>query len=434
MTIKTLRRSDIKVAPSRQRSEVEGEALVELAESIRANGLLHPIIVRDGNTLVCGERRLRALESLSMLETSYKFAGTSWNLDFIPVLDLGDMSPLEAELAELDENTKRADISFQDKARATAKIMSLRTQIAARDGKPAPHLDDIAAEVRGASRGAYTEDTRREIILAPLLDQPHLKGAKTLKEAWDAHVREETRTKNIELAATVGATFGRHSHTLIRADCLDWARQATPAQFDVILTDPPYGVGADSFGDAGGRLVSQTHGYSDSPETWKRLIGQLAGEWYRLAKDQAHLYICCDIDGFHFARSTLNDAGWWVHRTPLINFKVDGSRVPWPENGPQRKWEMVLYAVKGKKRVTRIYPDVIETKGDENLAHGAQKPVALYTNLLKRSVKPGDSVLDCFGGTGTIIPAAHELKCRATYVEMDEAYFGIAVQRLNALT
>jgi DNA modification methylase len=152
-----------------------------------------------------------------------------------------------------------------------------------------------------------------------------------------------------------------------------------------------------------------------------------------VAKEQAHLYICCDIDGFHYARDWLGRVGWWVHRTPLVNFKRDGSRVPWPQHGPQRKWELILYANKGRKPVTHIYPDVIETKGDENFGHGAQKPVELYTNLLKRSVRPGDSVLDCFGGTGTVLPAAHELQCRATYVEQDEVAFGIAVKRLEGL-
>ena len=80
-----------------------------------------------------------------------------------------------------------------------------------------------------------------------------------------------------------------------------------------------------------------------------------------------------------------------------------------------------------------IYPDVIETHGDDNLGHGAQKPVELYVNLLKRSVRPGDAVLDCFGGTGTVLPAAHELQCRATYVEKDENCYGIALKLLGEL-
>jgi site-specific DNA-methyltransferase (adenine-specific) len=207
-----------------------------------------------------------------------------------------------------------------------------------------------------------------------------------------------------------------------------------PESFDVILTDPPYGIDAQDFGDAGGRLVAQTHEYDDvGGETWEALMQGFAVQSFRVAKKEAHAYVCCDIDMYHWLKRTMEGAGWYVHRTPLINYKLDGSRVPLPENGPQRKWEMVLYAIKGWKKVTRIYPDVIETRGDANLAHGAQKPVALYENLLKRSIRPGDTVLDPFAGTGTIFPAAHSVLCKATGIEIDDVYAGIAAARLKGL-
>lgn len=428
----------IHVPEHRQRKEIEGEALSDLMESISAGGLLQPLVVRrekEQYVLVAGERRLRAVTNLAGLGQSYKFGGEEWTPDHVPAVSLGDLPALDAEIAELEENIRRVDLSWQERAAATARITELRKKAADRAGTERPTLGDIAAEVRDATHGAAVEATRREIILAPLLaaGAEHLRGAKTLDEAWKAHLRKEDQDRSAELARTVGATHGAHSHTLHNLNCVEWLAAADPAQFDVILTDPPYGMGADSFGDAGGRLVSQTHGYNDTPEEWTRLIRELAPLWYKVAKEQAHLYVCCDIDGFHFAREQLAAAGWWVHRTPLINYKPDGSRVPWPEHGPQRKWELVLYAVKGKRPVTRIYPDVIETKGDPNLGHGAQKPVELYLNLLKRSVRPGDSVLDCFGGTGTVVVAAHELKCRATYIELDPVYYGIALKRVGEL-
>jgi len=87
----------------------------------------------------------------------------------------------------------------------------------------------------------------------------------------------------------------------------------------------------------------------------------------------------------------------------------------------------------GDRPVLQLKPDVLTWPSDENLNHQAQKPVNLYIDLLSRSVRPGDSVLDCFGGTGTVILAAHTLKCRATYVEMDQAAYGTAINRLKGL-
>ena len=57
-------------------------------------------------------------------------------------------------------------------------------------------------------------------------------------------------------------------------------------------------------------------------------------------------------------------------------------RAPWPENGPQRKWECCLYAVKGKKAVLKMAADLVTYNPDANLGHAAQKPVALFQDLL----------------------------------------------------
>ena len=70
---------------------------------------------------------------------------------------------------------------------------------------------------------------------------------------------------------------------------------------------------------------------------------------------------------------------------------------------------------------------------DPNMSHGAQKPVALYIDLLKRSVKPGDVVFDPFAGSGTIFPAAHQAKVKAIGIEMNPEYAGLCVQRINSL-
>lgn len=438
MTILSLKLNEVQIPEFRQRKEIAGEELAELMTSLESNGLLQPVVVRqasDGYWLVAGHRRYSAITLMDSMGQRVKFAGAEFAPGTVPCVNLGDLDQLAAEEAELEENIRRVDLTFEEKAIATARLAAIRQRQASVRGTEPPSVLDIAAEVRGSRDSSAREQTRREIILAPLLEKgaEHLKGTKSLDEAWKAHLREEERQRSVALGEEVGLTFGAHSHTLIQANCVEWIREQPDEQFDVILTDPPYGMGADSFGDAGGRLVSQTHSYDDSPQAWQELIGTLGAHWYRIAKPQAHLYICCDIDGFHYAREWLRKVGWNVHRTPFVNYKVDGSRVPWPQHGPQRKWELVLYAEKGRKPVTRIYPDVIETKGDVNLSHGAQKPVALYVNLLKRSVKPGDRVLDCFGGTGTIIPACHELQCLATYVEAEPQYYGIAVKRLQEL-
>jgi DNA modification methylase/ParB-like chromosome segregation protein Spo0J len=420
----------VRIPEYRQRKEIDGERLSEIMDSITKNGLIHPIVVREGNLLVVGERRLKAIRNLGDLAATYRFGTEDWDAAYIPAVDFGTLDPLAAEEAELEENVCRVDLTLQERIAATGRLADLRRRQAVVLGRPVPTLDEIAREVRPAGHADDREDTRRELILSAHLGNPEIARSKTLKEAWDALKRSEQVTRNIELARTVGLSYGKDAFRLVNQECVAWMKEQPGEQFDVILTDPPYGIDAQDFGDADGRLRSQTHLYDDSLDSWRTLLRSCSREWYRVAKQQAHLYCCCDIDRFVELKQILGDDGWECHRTPIINYKRDGARVPWPSWGPQRKYELILYAMKGRKPVTRIYPDVIETTGDENLGAGAQKPAALFSDLLRRSVRPGDNVLDTFAGTGTIFVAAAQAKCFATGVEVDQNYFGISAQRI----
>lgn len=432
MEILKLTLSDLQIPEYRQRKDFNAEGIVELLNSIEAHGLLQPVVVRQDNgvyTLVAGERRVRAIRTLAEMGGTYRFGGIDWISNTIPAVSLGELDPLAAESAELEENIRRVNLSWQERAAATLRLADIRKRQALATGRALPSVGDLASEVRPEGQREWAENqTQQEIVIAANLDKPEVAKAPSLAEAWKALKRHEEAQRNVALARTVGATFSSAMHTLVNADCLKWMASQSGEQFDVILTDPPYGIDADAFGDAGGRLVAQTHQYDDAA-----IAVPPFADFYRLAKAEAHLYACCDIDFFHEWKAAAQAAGWYVHRTPLINFKRDGSRVPLPQHGPQRKYELILYAIKGKKPVTRIYPDVIETHGDPNLAHGAQKPVALFIDLLRRSIRPGDSVLDPFAGTGTAIVAAHELQCKCTAIEMNEQYYGIALKRLQEL-
>lgn len=429
----------LEIAKNRQRREFEPQELANLAESIEKHGLMHPLVVRpkegtdDAWVLVAGERRLRAIRDyLWPMGGLLKCGGDPIAEDSIAVVPLGDLDELSAEEAELEENVQRTDLSWQERAAASARLADLRRKQAEKEGREAPSVADISLEIRGSAEGINHENTRREIILAKHLGNPAVAAAKSLQDAWKTLKREEVTQRNIAIAETIGKTFTADSHELFNTEALGWLWKCPFAQFDVILTDPPYGIDADEFGDSGG-IAAGAHQYEDSYEYWLKLMSTFAPVSFVVAKPMAHLYCFVDIDNFVRAKALFADCGWQVHRTPIIWHKPGGSRVPWPEHGPQRKYEMVLYAVKGKKPVTQIYPDVVSYNPDENLGHMAQKPVALYADLLKRSTTPGDVVCDPFCGTGPIFPAAHGLKCRAVGVERDPSAYGIALTRIQQL-
>ncbi len=435
--------SQVLIKPDRQRQEFDPAALQDLVTSIEERGLLHPPVLRDESgvwTLVAGERRMKAIAQIWELGGSFRCDNQEVPAGEMPFTNLGDLSDLEAEEAELDENLKRKDLTWQEHAAAVARLHRLRqgqqVEKAVKLQTPlvAQTYADTALELLGKSEGAYQDQIRKEIIVSKHLANPAIAKAKSADEAFKILKKQEESAKNVELARTVGASFNADLHTLLNVDCLDYMTTAADLpeaeKFDVILTDPPYGMGADNFGDAGGKLTGIEHRYDDSPEHFTKLMTAWSKLSYNVVKAQAHAYVFCDIDKFHELKALMQAAGWYVFRTPLINHKMNSGRVPLPDQGPRRQYEIILYAIKGKKQTTHIYPDVISTSADENFSHGAQKPVALYQNLLQRSVRPGDRVLDTFAGSGTIFEAANGFKCSATGTELNPEYFGMCLARI----
>lgn len=423
---------ELLVPDNRQRQEFNPEKITELTDSIAKNGLLQPLVVRyedDRCLLVAGERRLRAIKTLYALGEQFRCNDMLVAVGFVPTVSVGELAEDDALEAELEENVRRVDLTWQEAAQAVAALHSLRQR---QDPLHTPR--DTAEEVTGSRVDHSASAVTEKITLASHLHDPDIARAKTQSEAVKILKRKTEAKHNERLAAIVGKTFTASDHTLLMGDCIEVMETLGEGCYDVILTDPPYGMGADSFGDGAGRLTGIEHHYADTPEHFQTLIGNAAWQIDRVAKKAAHLYVCCDIDQFHWLKNLFTTVGLWkVFRTPLINFKRGSGRVPLPEHGPRRQWEAILYAYRGDKKVTAIYGDVIESDGDDNLGHGAQKPVGLFVDLLRRSCGPGSRVLDPFCGTGTIFPAAHQLQCYATGIEREAAYFGISAKRIEEL-
>jgi site-specific DNA-methyltransferase (adenine-specific) len=321
---------------------------------------------------------------------------------------------------------------MQERALAIKSLHELRQA-----QHPEQTVADTAEEVTGRRDGEYQANIRKQLIIADHLDDPDVAKAKTIKEAMKILKVKEERQKHEAKGQALPAALVADSHLLFNCD---FRNLPSIPPVDVIITDPPYGMGADSFGNggdgnisAGGSIVG--HAYEDNYESWVPLLKDFAAFTSSCTKPQAHLYCFCDIDRFHELKSFFEAVGWQVHRTPLIFHKDHQAsrRVPWPEHGPRRSYELILYAIKGKKPVKQITSDVVQAQTEPNLGHSAQKPVTLWENLLARSCSPGDTVADFFAGTGGALVAAHNLKCSAIICELDPAHYSICHDRLTQL-
>ncbi len=111
--VTVMRLSEIEPNPTQPRKEFDTEALAQLAESIAANGLIQPIVVRPAKSegyhqIIAGERRWRAA----------KMAG----LSEVPVIVMEADDQKAAELA-LIENIQRQDLNPVEEALAVSELL-----------------------------------------------------------------------------------------------------------------------------------------------------------------------------------------------------------------------------------------------------------------------------------------------------------------------
>jgi ParB family chromosome partitioning protein len=198
--------------PEQPRREFDAEALSGLAESIRAHGLLQPIVVeRDGEglRLVAGERRLRAAA----------LAG----LHRIPaLLRPATQSGREALELALVENLQRTDLSALEEAAAYARLADAfglsHEAIALRVGRSRAAVSNtvrllaLPAAVQTALReGRLTAGHARALLGAPSdADREELAEAVTVHGLSVRQVEHEVgRRVAIAAAAPVVPAAGR---------------------------------------------------------------------------------------------------------------------------------------------------------------------------------------------------------------------------------
>jgi ParB-like chromosome segregation protein Spo0J len=375
----------ITIGAERQRGSFDPADIMELANSIVSQSLLHCPVVREdgqgGYILVAGERRMRAISELRDLGEVLRYDGCEIPEGSLPVTTLGELTPLEAEEAELEENVRRKDLTWQEHARAVKRLADLRAKQAALAGNPPPTIADIAKEANTPRRDGFDGDsdwaaiaTGQELQIANHLEDPDVAKSKTLAEALKVVKAKETARQNTKRAEEIGLKSISELHDLHQGDSMFVMQQLDPKSFDVLITDPPYGMGADEFGDSGGSVMLGVHRYKDDDDAFTRVLGVLEIASKVAVKESSHAYIFCDIDRFFTLRTAMGSFGWTVFRTPLIWIKNNG-RVPLPQHGPRRQYELILYAFRGQRNVVSIRPDTIECPSDENLGLGAQKPV-----------------------------------------------------------
>jgi DNA modification methylase len=84
--------------------------------------------------------------------------------------------------------------------------------------------------------------------------------------------------------------------------------------------------------------------------------------------------------------------------------------------------------------ITRGVNSLHQGRLDELAMHPTLKPVALVADAIRDCSSRDGIVLDCFGGGGTTLIAAHKTGRRGYLIELDPLYVDVTVTRYQQLT
>lgn len=195
-------------------------------------------------------------------------------------------------------------------------------------------------------------------------------------------------------------------------DCLEIMKTMPSKSVDLILTDPPYGKKADKgtngFGSAKNRRYN---GGWDR----KRPSKEVFDEMLRVGKNVI-------IFGANYFADILPPSNHWI----FLDKKGDIAF-----QNPFADGELIYTTF--KKPIKRIVfkQQGFITDSKDKRCHPTQKPSELVEILINEYSKEGDTILDCFMGSGTTGVSCLRTGRNFIGIELDEGYFQIAKERIE---
>ena len=198
-------------------------------------------------------------------------------------------------------------------------------------------------------------------------------------------------------------------------DCLEGMRELPDKCVDLVLTDPPYGIGVSSMIE-----IEKP----DRPSTWggvgkyavkswdeERIGEEYFKEIFRISKNQI-------VWGGNYYTDYLPPSKGWIFWDKLFDktFNFSHGELAWTSfDTILRKFTLSSKA---------------ETKGGKLREHPTQKPIGLFDWVLRTYAKPGCVVLDPFLGSGTTIVSARRCDMVGLGFEIEPDYEPIIRKRI----
>ena len=362
------------------------EQVAQIAASMVEFGFTNPILVGDDGIIVAGHGRLAAARKLA--------------LETVPVVVLDHLTPIQRRALVIADNRIAENAGWDD--------AMLRAELTALQG------DGFDLDLTG-----FDPDALAELLAGEETDQAG--------EVDDNDVPDEA----VAVVSRPGDLWRLGEHRVLCGDATDpasYARLLMDGPADMVFIDPPYNV--DYANSARDRMRG----------TQRPILNDNLGDAFHdfllaaLTPTVAHcrgaIYIAMSSSELDVLQTAFRAAGGrWS--TFIIWTK---NRFTLGHADYQRQYEPILYGWPEEAKRhwcgDRDQGDVWHiNRQQRNDLHPTMKPVELVERCIRNSSRPGDVVLDGFGGSGTTLIAAHKSGRRARVMELDPKYVDVIVRR-----
>jgi DNA modification methylase len=361
------------------------EQIAQIAASIAEFGFTNPILIGSDGVVVAGHGRLAAAQKLAMA--------------MVPVVVLEHLSATQRRALVIADN-RIAENAGWDDAMLRVELDSLRD-------------DDFDLSLTGFDADA----------LADLFEGEEGDTGQT----GDDEVPESQEA----VISRPGDVWLLGGHRVLCGDSTDaqcYAKLLGEDNVDMVFMDPPYNV------DYANSAKDKMRG-KDRPILNDNLGAGfydflLAALTPTVERCDGAIYIAMSSSELDVLQKAFRDAGgkWstfiiWAKNTFTMG-----------RSDYQRQYEPILYgwAEGGKHHWCgdRDQSDVWQIKKPhKNDLHPTMKPVELVERAIRNSSRPGNSVMDPFGGSGTTMIAAEKTGRVARLIELDPKYVDVIVRR-----
>jgi DNA modification methylase len=362
------------------------EQVAQIAASIVEFGFTNPILAGSDGVIVAGHGRLAAAQKLG--------------LDTVPVVVLDHLTPTQRRALIIADN-RIAENAGWDDTMLRIELQSLQEDGFNLDitGFDADALAEIMAGEETTVDGQTDDDAVPEVSATPI-SRPG--------DVWEMGKHR---------LVCGDATYPK-SYELLMAD----------AQADMVFTDPPYNV------DYANSAKDKMRG-KDRPILNDNLGDGfydflLAAMTPMLARCSGAIYVAMSSSELDTLQSAFRAAGGkWSTFIIWAKYTFTLGRADY-----QRQYEPILYGwPEGQNRHwcgDRDQGDVWNIKKPQkNDLHPTMKPVELVERAIRNSSRPGDIILDPFGGSGTTLIAAEKAGRIGWLIELDPKYVDVNVRR-----